>query len=73
MNIFNVSSCMMNVTYKVGKKDIIMICVILVASIESDLVKEIEGRRELSHLRGLPKALLPLAGKSILDLWWYVP
>jgi len=50
-----------------------MICVILVASIESDLVKEIEGRRELSHLRGLPKALLPLAGKSILDLWWYVP
>ena len=48
-----------------------MIAVILVASIESELVREIGSRPELSHLRGLPKALLPLAGKSILDHWWF--
>ena len=48
------------------------ICVVLVASVDSQLEQEIkEAGSEYQHLAGLPKALLPVSGgKRVLDYWW---
>ena len=47
-----------------------MICIILVASVETELERALLAKPEFAHLANIPKALLPLAGKSMLDLWW---
>ena len=48
------------------------ICVVLVASVDSQLEQEIlDAGSEYQHLAGLPKALLPVSGgKRVLDYWW---
>lgn len=47
-----------------------MIAIILVASVETELERTIASRSDMSELKGLPKALLPLGTQCILDHWW---
>jgi hypothetical protein len=44
-----------------------MICIILAAGVGSRLETELESDESL---RGLPRALLPVNGKPLLDYWW---
>jgi len=47
------------------------ICMVLAAgfnSVEKDIAEDLSG--SCSNLAGIPKALLPVAGKPMLDYWW---
>ena len=46
------------------------IAIMLVASVDTELEKACLRTPSLAHLKGLPKALLPVAGKPMLDHWW---
>eukprot|EP01061_Rhynchopus_euleeides_P004282 TRINITY_DN13546_c0_g1_i1.p1 TRINITY_DN13546_c0_g1~~TRINITY_DN13546_c0_g1_i1.p1 ORF type:complete len:685 (+),score=267.27 TRINITY_DN13546_c0_g1_i1:138-2057(+) len=51
-------------------------CVILAAGYNSTLEQEIQASDAHAHLKGLPKALLPVGGwvggreRTVLDVWW---
>lgn len=45
------------------------ICIVLAAGF-SKVEQELEDATDASDLAGLPKALLPVAGKPMLDHWW---
>lgn len=46
-----------------------VICIVLVAGVDSQVEREILEREDLEHLHGLPRALLPVNETSILDHW----
>ena len=46
-----------------------VICIVLVAGVDSQVEREILERHDLAELHGLPRALLPVGGMSILDHW----
>jgi glucuronokinase len=54
-----------------------MIAIVLCAAVDTELEREINEQfqlnpldSELAKLHGLPKSLIPIAGKSMLDRWW---
>jgi len=47
------------------------VCMVLAAGfnrVEQDITENLSG--SCSNLAGIPKALLPVAGKPMLDYWW---
>jgi glucuronokinase len=51
------------------RKSASVVCIVLVAGLDSPLEREVLERPDLAHLHGLHRALLPVEGTTILDHW----